>query len=217
MRFQGLIFDLDGTLVDSLPSITAAVNHGLERLSLPAHPMAAVSRMVGEGVRTLCERALPEGRLDLHDSLLSHVWEYYEAHLLDRTKPYPGVDELVRALATSGAKLGVLSNKPDVLTCRTIVGLQWASVFKAVRGQHDGLPRKPDPAGAYWILGALGLEPEQTLYVGDTAIDCATARAAGIPSVAVTWGFRARAELERESPTWIVDRPDQILRIAGTG
>jgi phosphoglycolate phosphatase len=137
--------------------------------------------------------------------------------LLDRTRPYAGIDALVRALAQSGAKLGVLSNKPDVLTCKTIVGLDWSPVFKAVRGQLDGVPKKPDPAGALWVLGALGLEPAQTLYVGDTAIDMATARAAGIPSIAVTWGFRGREELERESPTWIVDRPDEILRIARTG
>jgi phosphoglycolate phosphatase len=213
MRFQGAIFDLDGTLVDSLPSITAAVNHGLTQLSLPTHTLSAVSRMVGEGVRTLCERALAGTRPELLEDLLRHVWSYYESHLLDRTKPYPGIDALIRDLAGTGARLGVLSNKPDVLTCRTIAGLSWSPWFKAVRGQLDGVPKKPDPAGAFWVLGGLGLEPAHTLYVGDTAIDMKTAKAAGMPSVAVTWGFRTREELEREQPTWIVDHPAEILGI----
>ncbi|MBL8767063.1 MAG: HAD family hydrolase [Planctomycetes bacterium] len=214
MRFKGAIFDLDGTLVDSLPSIAAAVNHGLTQLELPTHAQSAVGRMVGEGVRTLCERALPASRPELLEDLLRHVWSYYEAHLLDRTKPYEGIDAMVRELAGAGARLGVLSNKPDVLTCRTIAGLGWSPWFKAVRGQIDGIPKKPDPAGAFWVLGGIGLEPSETLYVGDTAIDMRTAKAAGMPSVAVTWGFRMREELERESPTWIVDDPAEIVRIA---
>ncbi|MBK6943007.1 MAG: HAD family hydrolase [Planctomycetes bacterium] len=214
MRFKGAIFDLDGTLVDSLPSIAAAVNHGLTQLELPTHAQSAVGRMVGEGVRTLCERALPDSRPELLEDLLRHVWSYYEAHLLDRTKPYAGIDAMVRELAGAGARLGVLSNKPDVLTCRTIAGLSWSPWFKAVRGQIDGVPKKPDPAGAFWVLGGLGLEPNQTLYVGDTAIDMRTAKAAGMASVAVTWGFRMREELERESPTWIVDDPAEIIEIA---
>jgi len=213
MRFTGAILDLDGTLVDSLPGIAAAVNHGMAALGLEAHSRAAVGGMVGEGVKVLCAKALPEDRMDLHAELLRHVWAYYDAHLLDQTDFFPGVPELIGELDDRGVKLAVLSNKPDELTRRTIDELGAGPRFVHVRGEREGVPRKPDPQSTLELLELMGLVQRQVVYVGDTPIDMQTAKAAGLTSVAVTWGFRSREILEATGPDHVVDAPGEILKL----
>lgn len=217
MIARGIVFDLDGTLVDTLGTIAAALNHGLGVLGLPEHPPARVATMVGEGVRVLCELALPErSRSDaaLLERLLAEVRAFYDRNVLLHARMYDGVEELLRALAGRGVRLAVLSNKPDPLTVATIEGLGLAPLFSVVLGHRDAFPRKPDPTSARFVLERLGVRPAEALYVGDTPIDLRTARAAGIPSVAVTWGFRGRPELEAERPDHVVDHAAEVLPIA---
>ena len=185
MRFQGAIFDLDGTLVDSLPSIAAAVNHGLTQLALPTHPVGAVSRMVGEGVRTLCERPLEGTKPELLEDLLRLVWSYYEAHLLDRTKPYAGIDTMIRELAHAGVRLGVLSNKPHDMTRRMVRAFWGEHTFRAVQGYVREEHRKPSPQHIFEMCSAVGIAPVETCLVGDTPTDVLTWRNAcpAFPSV----------------------------------
>ena len=217
MTKQAVLFDLDGTLADTLKTIACAVNYGLGQLGHAEHPVDAYRQMVGEGVLLLCERALPEGQLEDLELLLAAVRSFYGQNPLLHVRAYDGVVDLVRLLRERGAKLGVLSNKPHDLTVCTVQGLHLASDFDCVLGQRDDIPRKPDPAGAQWVLRQLGVQPGQALLVGDTPIDVRTARAAGLTSVAVSWGFRDEAELLAEEPDHLVHRPDEILEIYAAG
>lgn len=216
MRARGLVFDLDGTLADTLGTIAAALNHGLGALDLPTHPPEAVSTMVGEGVRVLCLKALPAERAadtELLARLLAEVRAFYDANVMLGARLYDGVEEMLRTLAKDGARLAVLSNKPDPLTVATVEGFGLSGLFDVVLGQRDEFPRKPDPTSVRWILDRLELAPAEALYVGDTPTDMRTAKAASIPSVAVTWGFRGRAVLEAEGPDHVVDRAEEIVAI----
>lgn len=213
MAMKAVLFDLDGTLADTLKTIAGAVNHGLRQLGHPEHPVDAYRQMVGEGVLTLCRRALPEGcSLDL-ELLLVAVRSFYAKNSLLHVRAYDGVPELLRSLRKRGAKLGVISNKPHDLTVSTVEGLNLGAHFGCVLGQRDDLPGKPDPAGALWVLEQLGVDPAEAMLVGDTPIDLRTARAAGLTSVAVTWGFRGEKELLGEGPDHLVCRPGRILEI----
>ncbi len=217
MTWRGLIFDLDGTLADTLRTISAALNHGLEALGLPSHPGEAVAGMVGEGVEVLCRKGLPEGRLDLLPALTMEVRAFYDRNPMLHVRFYDGVAAMIEELRAIGARLAVLSNKPHPLTVQTIAGLGASDAFEVVLGQRDEFPRKPDPTSTRWILGRLELAAEEVLYVGDTPIDMQTARAAGMTSVAVTWGFRGRDELARHEPGHFVDRPDEIVALYRRG
>jgi len=213
MSIKAVVFDLDGTLADTLKTIASAVNLGLAELGFAEHPEEAYRTMVGEGVLMLCLRALPEGHEDDLEPLLTAVRRFYQLNPLLHVRTYPGVAELVRALGERGAALGVLSNKPHELTVATVAGLELDARFGCVLGQRDDLPRKPDPGGALWILSQLGVRPAEGLLVGDTQIDVQTARAAGLISVAATWGFRTAEELQKEEPDYLVERPDQVLEL----
>jgi len=217
MAAQGLIFDLDGTLADTLDTIAAALNDGLSRLELARHPREAVASMVGEGVGELCRRGLPPERRDddeLHTRLLRYVRASYDESPLRHAKLYEGVEAMVRTLGDAGVQLAVLSNKPHPLTVATIDGLGLGGLFEIVLGQRDEFPRKPDPTSVRWILERLDLAPSEALYVGDTPIDMQTAEAAAIPSIAVTWGFRRRDELLVCGPDHVVDDAASIVAIA---
>lgn len=211
MARRGVIFDLDGTLADTLGTITAGLNQGLAALGLPRHPAARIRRMVGEGVQVLCEKALPADRQELSDVLVERVLAFYLEHPTHDARLYPGIARLLHELAEAEAILAVLSNKPDLATLKTVDGLGIGGYFARVLGKRDDLPRKPDPTSVRWILEQLALAPDEVLYVGDTPIDMQTAAAAGLTSVAVTWGFRSRAELLAAAPCHVVDHPREIV------
>lgn len=213
MDWRAAVFDLDGTLADTLQTITVALNHGLAALGLPGREEREVRRMVGEGIGVLCERALPAGRADLLARLHAEVRAFYDRNTLLHCRLYDGVEAMLRALHGAGAHLAVLSNKPDELAARTVEGLGVARYFDCVLGHREEFPRKPDPAALRWILERFDLDPRETLYVGDTPIDMQTAGAAGLAAVAVTWGFRDREELLAFAPRYVVDRPAEIVRI----
>jgi len=194
-RPRGVIFDLDGTLADSLEDIASAMNRTLEAHGFPVHAISAYRTFVGEGVRKLVERALPPGTEHLREAFIAAYQDDYAAHLLDATRLFPGIPELLDGLQRAGVPVGVLSNKPDVPTRRLVEALCGRWQFGAVFGERPGIPRKPDPASALALADALGAPPESVAFVGDTSVDILTARAASMRPVGVLWGFRPKEVL----------------------
>jgi phosphoglycolate phosphatase len=205
---NAVLFDLDGTLADTLADLAHAVNHALATLGLPLHPVAAYRHMVGDGARTLIRRALPADRQDLAENALALMRAHYDTHCFDQTRLYPGIPELV---ATLQVKLAVLSNKPDEFTKRMIAHYFPANPFAAVRGHVAGTPLKPDPTVALQIAADLGIPPAHWLYLGDTNTDMQTARNAGMYPVGVLWGFRDRAELVAAGARQLIAQPAELL------
>ena len=196
-RFDGILFDLDGTLADTLEDLADAMNRVLLGEGLPEHSYAAYQRMIGHGIRELVSAALPADRRDdpTVDRCFARMMADYGEHSLVKTHPYAAVPELLNALKAAGLKLAVLSNKADEPTRRIAAALFADGAFDAVAGARPDVPLKPDPAGALRAAASLGLEPGRMLYVGDSPTDVRTAIAAGMTPVGVSWGFRARDEL----------------------
>ncbi len=205
------LFDLDGTLVDSIGDIAASMNHSLTQHGLPPHPVAAYLQFVGEGVMMLVRRATPEGREALHSSVLASYRAHYAEHLFDQTRPFPGLPSVLELLAAERVRLAVLSNKAEAFTQQLVAGLLPGIPFKAVHGERPGVPRKPDPTAALALAAQLGVEPVDCAFVGDTPVDMDTARAAGMYSIGVTWGFRSAAELRAHGARALVASADELL------
>jgi phosphoglycolate phosphatase len=199
------LFDLDGTLLDTAEDLANAVNAALAAVGLPPRSLEEVRSFVGEGARRLMEKAV-EGREELVEPALEAWWRHYEAHCVDRTRPYEGIPSL---LAGAGRPLAVLTNKPGRLSRRILSELGLAGRFVAVIGGDEG-PRKPDPANVRRILAQVGARPEDAVLVGDSRIDVQTAAAAGIACVAVTWGFGTRAELAAAGAAVYCDRVEDL-------
>ena len=199
------ILDLDGTLLDTLDDLAAAVNAALAQVGLPPRAAGEVRGFVGEGARRLMERAVAP-RAELLEPALAAWWCHYEAHCLDATRPYPGIPEV---LAGAGRPLAVHTNKPGALARKILAGLGLLDRFAAVVG-GDEAPRKPDPAGTLALVERMGATPASTVFIGDSRVDLMTARAAGIQAVAVTWGFASRAELAAAGATRWADRPADL-------
>lgn len=208
MTIDAVVFDLDGTLADTLEDIAAAMNYALGRHGLPERPADDYRDLVGEGVLRLVERALPPERMDLRGPVLADLGAYYVEHMLDRTRPYPGVPEMLDALAIPAA---VLSNKPQAATTSMVERLFRGHRFAVVRGGLDGVPLKPDPAPLLAIVRELGVDAAHTAYVGDTRTDMETAVAAGAVPVGVEWGFRDRDELVEHGAWTVVSTPSELL------
>lgn len=189
-RPRGVIFDLDGTLADSLEDIAAAMNRTLQSHRLPVHPVSAYRTFVGDGVRKLVERALPPGTDGLREAFLQAYQADYAEHLLEATRLFPGIPEVLEGLQRAGVPVGVLSNKPDLPTRRMVDALCNRWEFRAVLGERPGVPRKPDPVSALALADALSVPPESMAFVGDTGVDMLTARSASMRPVGVLWGFR---------------------------
>ena len=210
---RAVLFDLDGTLADSLADLANATNWALAQLGCPMHPLASYRYFVGDGARELCARALPADKQNLVDETLRLMRERYDAHCFDETKLYAGIPELISALMERHLNLAVLSNKPDVFTKRMITQYFQPSPFMVVRGQLPNVPLKPDPAAARQIARELNVPPPQWLYLGDTNTDMRTARAAGMHPVGVLWGFRDREELVESGAEHIVAKPEEVLAL----
>jgi phosphoglycolate phosphatase len=199
------ILDLDGTLLDTLDDLHASVNHALAVVGLPPRSRAETEAFVGEGARVLLARAVAP-RLDLLGPALAAWQAHYADHCLDRTRPYPGIPEL---LTRSGRRLAVHTNKPGGMARHALAGTGLLDRFAEVTG-GDEAPRKPDPAGTLAIMRRLGASREETVFVGDSPTDVLTARAAGVTAVAVTWGFRGREPLRAAGAVHLVDRVAQL-------
>lgn len=208
-----VIFDLDGTLLNTITDLGIATNHALQQEGFPTHSMQAYPSFVGNGVSRLLERALPEDHRTPEDitRLRKHFTEYYDQHGADHSEPYKGIPELLASLQEAGVNLAVASNKyqraVEALIHRFFPEIRWA----AVEGQKEGVPVKPDPSIVFEILGKCPTPKEQVLYVGDSGVDMETARRACIDSVGVTWGFRPVKELREYQATNIVTLPAAIL------
>lgn len=213
MTVAATLFDLDGTLVDSLADIGEATNHALGALGFPRHPLDRYRNFVGDGIGMLAERALPAGQKDHRDELLQRLRPYYQAHCCDRTQLYPGVADMLDGLVKLGVRLAIVSNKVEsmVHTVRAKLLPRWD--FGVALGQRDDLPRKPDPAMAHAAAAALGVEAERCLFVGDTDVDIRTGRSAGMTAVGVEWGFRDRGELEAAGAHHVISAPADLLSL----
>jgi phosphoglycolate phosphatase len=212
---RAVLFDLDGTLADTLADLANATNWALAQLRCPTWSIDSYRYRVGRGARELCALALPADKQQLVDVAVRLMREHYDAHCFDLTTLYPGIPELISALAERGTKLAVLSNKPDDFTKRVIAHYFKPSPFAIVRGQLPNVPLKPDPTAALQIAQDLAIARAHWLYLGDTNTDMQTARAAGMEPVGVLWGFRDREELVQSGATHIVSKPDEVVRILG--
>lgn len=201
MTPRAILFDLDGTLIDSHADLAHAVNAALREIGLPERSIAEIRGFIGEGSRRLLEQAIAP-RQDLLE--VAHAaWERaYAAGLLERTRLYPGIAGLLQAAAARWpGQLAIHTNKPGRFARPIVDGLGLAGVFRRVLGGGDGHARKPDPAGAQALLGELAVAPCEAIYVGDSRIDAQTAAAAGIPFLAVGWGYGTPSELRAEGVT----------------
>lgn len=210
---RAVLFDLDGTLADTLADLANATNWALAQLGCPTHPVDKYRYMVGDGARQLCARALPAEKLDRLDDAMRLMQDRNAEHCYELTRLYDGIPELVAALTERGYKLAVLSNKPDGFTKRMVAHYFQPSPFAVIRGQLPDVPLKPDRTAALEIAREVGVPASQWLYLGDTNTDMRTARAAGMFPVGVLWGFRDRAELEESGAERVVGKPDEVLTL----
>ncbi|MDR2791935.1 MAG: HAD family hydrolase [Tannerellaceae bacterium] len=210
-----VLFDLDGTLLNTISDLAAATNHALARNGFPTHPEAAYPYFVGNGIMKLFERVLPEDKrtettlLALRDAFIP----YYKEHDTDRTVPYRGICEMLQELQQAGLLLAVASNKIHAATRKLIFHYFPHIHFCRVVGQREHTPPKPDPFIVREILETAHINNAEALYVGDSGVDMQTALAAGVRSCGVTWGFRPREELEAFNPDFIVNEAEEIVHI----
>lgn len=208
--YQAVLFDLDGTLTNTLEDIAFAMNRALRLHGLPEHPVDAYRYFVGDGVKMLVRRAIGQ-RQEMADVVYTEYQTYYKEHNLDRTRPYDGVPQMLAALEARGVKLCVFSNKPHADTCRVVAHFFPQVRFAVVRGQVEGVPVKPDPAGALAVAAEMGIAPENFLYLGDTDVDMHCAQRAGMHPVGVTWGFRTADELRSAGAERLIDHPMDLI------
>lgn len=208
-----VIFDLDGTLLNTIEDLGHAANYALEQNGFATHTIASYPFFVGNGVRRLITRVLPEEHRTDHtiDKLLKDFREYYDEHCCDCTKPYPGIPELLRDLRDQNVAVAVASNKYDTAVQRIINHYFGDIDFTAIRGQVEGMNVKPDPSIVFAILAQAQIPKREVLYVGDSGVDMETARRACIDSVGVTWGFRPEKELVEYYAGTIIHQPAAIL------
>lgn len=214
-----VIFDLDGTLLNTIEDLGQAANYALERNGFATHSMASYPYFVGNGVRRLMTRVLPEDARDDEtlDRVLGDFMEYYDEHCVDFTKPYSGIPELLQDLRDSGVEMAVASNKYQKAVDKIIPHYFPDINFIAVEGHREGVNVKPDPSVVFAILAKAGAAKADTLYVGDSGVDMETARRACIDAVGVTWGFRSKKELVEYNADVIVGNPVDILDVVENG
>ena len=207
------IFDLDGTLLDTLGDLANACNHALAQCGCPPHEKDAYRHFVGRGIMNLFRSSLPEDMRsdDMVEKMREHFIPYYNAHKCDFTQPYPGITELLDNLKAKGVNLAVASNKYQEGTEQLVSRYFGKYDFTAILGQREGKPIKPDAGIIYEAIGLSGkISTDEVIYCGDSNVDMETGKNAGVKTIGVTWGFRDRAELSAYDPWLIVDNPGQI-------
>ena len=208
-----VIFDLDGTLLDTIADLAEATNHALKQLGYPTHPTDTIRTFVGNGINKLLERALPEHERTEENVLRmrTHFVPFYDEHNADLSRPYPGIVALLGELQRRGVMIAVASNKYQAATEKLVAQYFPTINFVEVLGQREGIAVKPDPTIVFDILKKADVSPEDVLYVGDSGVDMQTAIHAGVDAVGVAWGFRPRTELEGFSPKGIVEKAEELL------
>jgi phosphoglycolate phosphatase len=213
MTYKAVIFDLDGTLVNTLRDIAESVNFALRKYQLPTHPVESYRLKVGDGNKVLVQRSLPPDQQHLAESILKLQMNYYAEHFCDYTQPYPQIPDLLTELKELGLKLAVLSNKPDRFMLPLIDKMFIKGTFDRIQGQTEGIPLKPDPAFALAIAFDLQVPPTRIVYVGDTGVDMRTANRAEMYAVGAAWGFRDRDELLQNGCQAIIEEPMQLISL----
>ena len=208
-----VIFDLDGTLLDTIADLAVATNYALQQLGYPTHAEETIRTFVGNGINKLLERALPTDEKNEANVMRMRTYfvPYYDEHNADLSGPYPGIVALLEEIQKRGLMIAVASNKYQEATAKLVAQYFPTIDFVEVLGQRDGIAVKPDPTIVFDILKKAKVAPEDVLYVGDSGVDMQTAQNAGIDAVAVTWGFRPRAELEDYQPKGLIDKAEELL------
>ena len=210
MKYDAIFFDLDGTLLDTLDDLSAAVNHALHLHGYPARTRDEVRAFIGDGVSMLVHRALPADVTPEHEAaVLSDFRAYYATHDRVYTRPYEGVAALMQRLRARGVRVGIVSNKIEVAV-RSLCDLYFAGLFDVAVGDISTRRRKPAPDGLLFAMAELGATPARSLYVGDSDVDIATARAAGIDCLSVLWGYRDRPALAAAGAATFASTPEEI-------
>lgn len=211
MKYKAVIFDMDGTILNTLEDLKNATNYSLRQFGMQERSLEEVRMFVGNGIRKLVERAVPAGTSEEKIAQVFDVFlEYYEIHSADNTSPYPGILELVEKLKKSGIKTAVSTNKADV-PAQELGREYFNGIFDLIVGQQDGLKVKPAPDSVNKILSILDIQKKDAIYIGDSDVDVQTAKNSGLDFIGVSWGFRGREFLEKNGAKNIVDNTNEIL------
>lgn len=216
MRYKCCIFDLDGTLVNSIHALTYCTNLALARCGRGQVTEAQMMNIVGDGYRMQMRRSLlacGDTELTHYEEILPIYMEIFAKHCLYEMHAYDGIMELLSFVREQGMRIAVVSNKPDAQAVDTVEYVFGKGYFDTIIGEREGIPKKPDPTGALTAAGLLGAKPEECLYFGDTNTDMKTGKNAGMTTVGVLWGFRSREELEKFSPDYLIERPEDMIGI----
>ena len=213
-KIKLIIFDLDGTLIDSLTDLALATNHALSLNGFPEHPADKYKQFVGNGLGKLIERALPPKRrnLSIQEQVKADFLKYYSAHLNDHTRPYPGITELLDELEKCRIAVAIATNKPEPAAQAIVAKIFRDFPFSVVLGQTPERPVKPDPTIVYEIMKTTGASSTETLYAGDSGVDMQTAYHAAITAIGCLWGFRDAVELKSSGASYLVSEPSEILQ-----
>lgn len=211
---KAVLFDLDGTLANTLCDLAAAANYALEKLGFPTHSVEAFKYFAGNGMPKMLERTLPENCRNKEnvDKILPVFMEYYSVHYADKTEAYEGVLQLVNTLKSRGIKIAVVTNKAQE-SAEAVVNKLYGNVFDVIFGKRDNIPLKPDPTAAYAVMDMLGVNPSETVFLGDSGMDVATGVNCGAFPVGELWGFRDEKELKENGAGYIISKPLQLLDI----
>lgn len=209
-KYDLVIFDLDGTILDTLEDLTDSLNVVLDQYRYPQRTLSEVRGFVGNGIRLLIRRALPEEASEhTVDLLHQNFIQYYQKHCMEKTKPYEGIPELLRDLREQGYRTAVISNKADPAV-KILCDRYFEGLFDLVAGERPGIPRKPAPDSVHDILDSLQVNKDQAVYIGDSDVDIATSRNAGLDHIIVTWGFKDRDFLQEMGAECLVSSPGEI-------
>ncbi|WP_458700176.1 HAD family hydrolase [Sulfurospirillum sp. 1307] len=214
--YKAVIFDLDGTLLDTIEDLKISCNYVIEQFGIKPFSTSEYKLLVGKGAVQLFKDLLPNASEDDRKLALEMFEKHYAKQYSKNTKPYNDINKLLTFLQTKGIKIAVLSNKPHAFTKKCVLKYFNNWKFDAVYGVREGIPRKPSPEAVFEIMQELHVKPEETLFVGDTKVDMQTAKNANIDSVGVLWGFRSQKELEENGAKYIASNPKELIKILAT-
>lgn len=212
MRYKAAVFDLDGTILDTLEDLKDSLNYSLSEAGLPGRTLEETRRFVGNGVHKLIERAVPQGTAEAEiDRIFADFKSYYKDHCAVKTKPYEGIRELLVQLREKGCLTAVVSNKVD-FAVKSLCEFYFPDLFDVTVGEREGIRRKPYPDSLLEVMKTLRIKAKETLYIGDSEVDVQTAKNGGTDCLAVDWGFRSRETLEEQGAKIIVSSPEEIWK-----